>query len=57
MLCNKHKYYIFMLPNLLSILFCIVSPANTYFRYIYPSLVIIVCIYPLIKKILEKKEE
>jgi len=55
MLCNKNRYYIFMLPNIISILFCVLSPANTYYRYIYPSLVIMVCCYPLIKKILEKK--
>lgn len=55
MLCNKNRYYIFMLPNIISILFCVLSPANTYYRYMYPTLVIIVCCFPLIKLALEKK--
>ena len=54
MLC-KNKYYIFLLPNIISILFCVLSPANTYYRYIYPSLLIMVCLFPIIKKIIEKK--
>lgn len=48
MLC-KNKNYIFMIPNMVSIFFCLLSPANTYYRYIYPSLVLIVCLFPLIK--------
>ena len=56
MLCNKNKNYIFMIPNIISILFCVLSPANTYYRYIYPSLVIMVCTYPLIKGCLEKNK-
>ena len=56
MLCNRNKNYIFMIPNLISIFFCVLSPANTYYRYIYPSLVIIVCLYPLIKLSLEKNK-
>ena len=56
MLCNKNRNYIFMIPNLISIFFCVLSPANTYYRYIYPSLVIIVCLYPLIKLSLEKNK-
>lgn len=51
----KDKYYIFLIPNIISILFCVLSPANTYYRYIYPSLLIMVCMYPLIKKMLETK--
>lgn len=54
MLC-KDRNYIFLIPNIISILFCILSPANTYYRYIYPSLLIIVCLFPLFKNILEKK--
>lgn len=49
MLC-KNKSYIFLIPNIISILFCVLSPANTYYRYIYPSLLIMVCLFPLIKK-------
>lgn len=48
MLINKNKNYIFMIPNIISILFCVLSPANTYYRYMYPTLVIIVCLFPLI---------
>lgn len=55
MLCNKNKYYIFMIPNIISLLFCILSPANTYYRYIYPSLVIMVCLFPVIKYVIENK--
>ena len=56
MLINKNKDFIFLLPNIISILFCVLSPANTYYRYIYPSLVIMVCMFPLIKNCLEKKK-
>jgi len=49
MLC-KNKKYIFMLPSIISIFFCILSPANTYYRYIYPSLVLLIVMFPLIKK-------
>ena len=51
----KNKYYIVLLPNIISILFCVLSPANTYYRYIYPSLLIMVCLFPIIKKLSEKK--
>ena len=51
----KNKNYIFLIPNIASILFCILSPANTYYRYIYPSLLIMLCMFPIIKKIYEKK--
>ena len=54
MLC-KNKYYIFLIPNIISILFCVLSPANTYYRYIYPSLLIMICLFPIIKKLSEKK--
>ncbi len=54
-LCNKKRYYIFMIPNIISILFCILSPANTYYRYIYPSLLIMVCLFPIYKNLCEKK--
>ena len=54
-LCNKNKYYIFLLPNLISIIFCILSPANTYYRYIYPSLVLMTTLLPLIKVLGENK--
>ena len=54
MLCNKNKYYIFLIPNIISILFCVLSPANTYYRYIYPSLVLMICMLPLIKNSCEK---
>ena len=53
MLINKNKYYIFLIPNIISILFCVLSPANTYYRYIYPSLVIMLFTFPLIKYQLE----
>ena len=49
----KNKKYIFLIPNIISIFFCILSPANTYYRYIYPSLVLLVCMFPLIKKNIE----
>ena len=54
MLCNKNRYYIFLIPNIISILFCILSPANTYYRYIYPSLVMLIALFPIIKNIMEK---
>jgi len=54
MLC-KNRYFIFMLPNIISILFCVLSPANTYYRYIYPSLILMLCLFPLIKGVIEKK--
>jgi len=54
MLCKKRNY-IFLIPNIISILFCILSPANTYYRYIYPSLLIMVCLFPLIKQSYEKR--
>ena len=50
----KNKNYIFLIPNLISIAFCFLSPANTYYRYTYPTLVLIVCLFPLIKKLTEK---
>lgn len=56
MLCNKNKYYIFLIPNIISILFCVLSPANTYYRYIYPSLVLMICMLPLIKNSCEKNK-
>jgi hypothetical protein len=46
---HKNKKYIFLIPNIISILFCVLSPANTYYRYIYPSLVIMVTLFPIIK--------
>ena len=56
MILNKDKYYIFLIPNIISIFFCVLSPANTYYRYIYPSLLIMVCMFPFIKNIVEKKK-
>jgi len=56
MLINKNRDFIFLIPNIISILFCVLSPANTYYRYIYPSLVIMVCMVPLIKNCIEKKK-
>lgn len=53
---NKKKYYIFMLPNIISILFCVLSPANTYYRYMYPTLVMIISLLPLYKYIFENKK-
>ena len=53
MLCNKNRNYIFLIPNIISLLFCVLSPANTYYRYIYPSLVLVICMLPLIKKGIE----
>lgn len=52
---NKKKEYIFLIPNLISIVFCVLSPANTYYRYIYPSLILIVLLGPFIKEINERK--
>lgn len=51
----KNKNYIFLIPNIISISFCIISPANTYYRYIYPSLVLLVCTFAIIKVIMENK--
>jgi len=56
MLCNKNKNYIFLIPNIISILFCVLSPANTYYRYIYPSLVLMVCMFPLIKQAIKSNK-
>lgn len=47
---KKYKDLIYMIPLIVQILICIVSPANNYFRYIYPSLVMIAFLIPLIKK-------
>ncbi len=56
MLCNKNKSYIFMIPNIISLLFCVIGPANAYFRYVYPSLLILVLFFPIIKKLCEQNK-
>ena len=33
---NKYKEIVILLPSLISLLVCIASPANTYFRYVLP---------------------
>ena len=50
---SKNKKYIFLIPNIVSITFCLLSPANTYYRYIYPSLVLLVTLFPLVKNSIE----
>ena len=46
---------LYLIPNIVSIIFCFLSPANTYYRYIYPTLILVVLLFPLIKKNLEEK--
>lgn len=50
----KNKKYIYLIPNIISYAFCFISPANAYYRYIYPSLIILVLLFPIIKKEIEK---
>lgn len=52
-LCNKYKNYIFLIPSIITIIFCVLGPANTYYRYIYPSLILMVLLFPLIKLCIE----
>lgn len=33
---KNYKYLIVLLPMIISLLFCVVGPANTYFRYAMP---------------------
>ncbi len=53
-MCIKKNNYIFLVPNIISILFCLISPINTYYRYIYPTLLLMLCMFPIIKSITEK---
>ncbi len=48
-LINKKRSYVVLLPSILSIIFCILSPMNLYFRYIYPSFMILIVLFPIIK--------
>ena len=52
-LLNKKPYYIILLPSIISILFCVVGPRDLYFRYIYPSFIMLILLFPLIKDINE----
>lgn len=47
---KKSKYILVLIPLYLSILICIVSPANTYFRYAMPYIYVIPCLIPLLNK-------
>lgn len=53
---KKYKYLIFMTPSIIQILVCIASPCNACFRYVYPSLLILVLFIPLINKIITSKD-
>ena len=55
-LINKKRDYILLLPSIISILFCILSPMNLYFRYIYPSFIILIILFPIIKSIKETEK-
>ena len=52
-LLNKKPYYAILLPSMISILFCIVGPRDLYFRYIYPSFMLLVLLFPIIKSLNE----
>ncbi len=52
-LLNKKPYYIILLPSVISILFCVVGPRDLYFRYIYPSFMMLILLFPLIKDLNE----
>lgn len=51
---KKYKYLIFLLPSLVSLLICIASPVNTYFRYTMPYIfsmpIILILIYNIFKE-------
>lgn len=52
---KKKEYLIIISPLLISLLICIASPANTYFRYTMPYVFIMPCIFILFSKRLKNK--
>lgn len=55
---EKRKYLIVLLPHIITILFCLVSPVNNYFRYAMPYIFAIpITTVFLLKEITNKGEE
>ena len=54
---KKKEYLIVLSPLLISLLICIASPVNTYFRYAMPYVFIMPCLFTLIVNRLKKENQ
>ena len=54
---KKKRYFIILMPLLVSLLICFVSPANTYFRYTMPYIFMMPFILCYTTKVLKKDDE
>ena len=54
---NKKEYLIVLSPLLISLLICIASPVNTYFRYAMPYVFMMPCLFTLIVNRLKKENQ